>query len=47
MIGIFVAGIVGYYAGLYSFLWTQLYTPHKNFIKKKKVSTNYLKYDEL
>ena len=46
MIGIFVAGVVGYYAGLYSFLLTQLYTPHKNLINKK-VPTNYIKYDEL
>tara|TARA_B000000475_G_scaffold268494_1_gene261049 strand:+ start:424 stop:567 length:144 start_codon:yes stop_codon:yes gene_type:complete len=47
MIGVFAAGVVGYYVGLYTFLWSQLYTPYKKRIKDKNVPDNYLKYDEL
>ena len=35
MIGVFAAGVVGYYVGLYTFLWSQLYTPYKKRIKDK------------
>jgi len=47
MLGIFVAGVVGYYVGLYTLLWSQLYTPHIKRIKDKPVPDNYLKYNEL
>ena len=46
MIGMFAAGVVGYYIGLYTFLWSQLYTPHKR-IKDKIVPDNLLKYKQL
>ncbi|MDB4349799.1 hypothetical protein OAA99_02460 [Omnitrophica bacterium] len=46
MIGMFAAGVVGYYIGLYTFLWSQLYTPHKR-IKDKIVPDNFLKYKQL
>ena len=47
MLSIFAAGVVGYYVGLYTLLWSQLYTPHIKKIKDKPVPDNYLKYDEL
>tara|TARA_B100000575_G_scaffold294536_1_gene311275 strand:+ start:38823 stop:38963 length:141 start_codon:yes stop_codon:yes gene_type:complete len=46
MIGMFITGVVGYYIGLYTFLWSQLYTPQKR-IKDKIVPDNLLKYKQL
>jgi len=46
MIGVFAAGVVGYYIGIYTFLWSQLYTSHKR-IKDKIVPDNLLKYKQL
>ncbi len=37
MIGMFAAGVVGYYIGLYTFLWSQLYTPHKRIKDKIEI----------
>ena len=42
----FVAGVVGYYAGLYTLLWSQLSTPHKT-IKNKITPNEDLKYKQL
>ena len=46
MIGMLVASVVGYYAGLYTFLWSQLTTSHKR-IKDKIVPDNLIKYKQL
>ena len=41
-----VAGVVGYYAGIYSFLWSQLDMPQRR-IKNKIVPDNLIKYKQL
>jgi hypothetical protein len=46
MLGMLVAGVVGYYAGIYSFLWSQLYMPQRR-IKNKIVPDNLIKYKQL
>jgi hypothetical protein len=46
MIGIFVAGVVGYYVGVYTFLWSQLYHTRRT-IKDKIAPDNFLKYKQL
>ena len=45
MFGILVAGVVGYYAGLYTFLWSQL-APNQYSTKNEVNPTNYLKYED-
>lgn len=46
MLGMLVASVVGYYAGLYTFLWSQLYKP-RTTIKDKIVPDNLIKYKQL
>jgi len=46
MFGILVVGVVGYYVGLYSFLWVQLYSSNQ-LITDKIVPRNLLKYKQL
>ena len=41
-----ITGVVGYYVGLYTFLWSQLYTPQRR-IKDKIVPDDLLKYKQL
>ena len=46
MLSTIFAGLVGYYAGLYTYLWSQLYSPQKK-IKDKNNLDNNLKYKQL
>jgi len=46
MIGMLITGVVGYYVGLYTFLWSQLYSPQRR-IKDKIVPDDLLKYKQL
>ena len=47
MFGILVAGVVGYYAGLYTFLWSQLTTTNHLLIKNQVKPDNLIKYKQL
>lgn len=46
MLSTILAGLMGYYAGLYTYLWSQLYSPQRR-IKDKVASNDYLKYKQL
>ena len=41
-----ITGVVGYYVGLYTYLWTQLYTPQRR-IKDQIVPNDLIKYKQL
>ena len=47
MLSAIVAGVVGYYAGLYTFLWSQLYSHPKKINNKIEPKDNNLKYKQL
>ena len=46
MFGMLITGVVGYYIGLYTFLWSQLYSPQRR-IKDKIVPDDLFKYKQL